>query len=273
MIVLIADDESPIRHLVESMLLKWGYDVIAVTDGREAWEILRKESPPPMAILDRKMPGIDGVTVCRKVRETFMDRPIYLILLTGMGEHDNIVEGLRAGADDYVTKPFDPEELRARIQVGVRVIQLQMTLAERVGQLEEALAHVKQLQGLLPICSLCKKILNDEKQWQQIEMYIAEHSEARFTHGLCPECNERMMNLQLSQFLPQRERLSGNDNDQVLKTQEACKYLKISRPTFAQYIRLGRIRATRAGHGWKVMKSELDRFLRSGDTCKHVGGD
>lgn len=266
MIILIADDERPTRHLLESMLLKWGYDVITVKDGLEAWEILGKEKPPHMAILDWKMPGIDGVTICRKVRETLSDSPVYLILLTGMGEHDNIVEGLRAGADDYVTKPFDAEELHARIQVGVRVIQLQMALAERVGELERALAHVKQLQGLLPICSICKKILNDEKKWQQIETYIAEHSEAQFSHGLCPECNERMMRLQLSQLLPQGAGLSGRDDDEVLKTQEACKYLKISRPTFAQYIRLGRIKATKAGHGWKVMKTELDRFLRSGDS-------
>ncbi len=265
MIVLIADDERPTRHLLESMLHKWGYEVIAVKDGLEAWGTLERKDPPHMAILDWKMPEMDGVTVCRKVREKGKNGPVYLILLTGMGDRDNIVEGLRAGADDYVTKPFDPEELHARIQVGVRVVQLQMALAERVGQLEGALAHVKQLQGLLPICSVCKKILNDEKKWQQIETYIAEHSEAQFSHGLCPECNERMMRLQLSQLLPQGMGRSERDDEEVLKTQEACRYLKISRPTFTQYVRLGRIKATRAGHGWKVMKSELDRFLKSGD--------
>ena len=147
--ILVADDERPTRHLIESMLLKWGYDVIVMKDGEEAWEMLRHEDPPPVAILDWMMPGMDGVTVCRKVREIPTDHPTYLILLTGKGEQESIIEGLRKGADDYVTKPFDPEELRARIQVGVRIVQLQITLAERVGQLEEALVPCETASGTI----------------------------------------------------------------------------------------------------------------------------
>jgi phosphoserine phosphatase RsbU/P len=267
--ILIAEDEQSTRRMLETMLEKWGYDVIAVKDGHEAWAMLKQENPPPIAILDWMMPGLEGVTVCRKAREIQRDHPPYLILLTGRGEIESIVEGLHGGADDYVTKPFDPEELHARIEVGVRMIRMQITLAEKVSLLEEALVHVKRLQGLLPICSLCKKICDDEKRWQQIEMYIAEHSEAQFSHGLCPDCNEKIMKLQISQLIHPGESMLQPENDRVLKTQEACEYLKISRPTFKQYISRGRIQATRAGHGWRVTKSELDRFLRGKE--KNIG--
>jgi len=260
--ILIAEDEQSTRRMLESMLAKWGYDAIAVKDGHEAWVMLKQEDPPPIAILDWMMPGLDGVTVCRKAREIQRDHPPYLILLTARGEVENIVEGLQGGADDYVTKPFDPEELRVRIEVGVRMVRMQIILAERVGQLQEALAHVRRLQGLLPICPLCKKICDDEKRWQQIEMYIAEHSEAQISPELCPDCNEKIMKLQISQLIHPGEVMLQPENDRVLKTQEACEYLKISRPTLIQYIHLGRIKAIRAGHGWRITKSELDRFLR-----------
>ena len=100
----------------------------------------------------------------------------------------DLVTGLNAGADDYVTKPFDPEELRARVQVGVRILTLQKNLAERVEELQAALSNVKQLRGLLPICSYCKRIRGDDQYWQQLEGYIAEHSDAQFSHGICPTC-------------------------------------------------------------------------------------
>ena len=105
--ILIADDDPHTRSLLESMLIRWGYDVVVTENGKEALEILQWDDPPPLAILDRMMPGIDGVTLCRKVRENPGARPNYLILLTGMSDQRDIVEGLRAGADDYVTKSFN----------------------------------------------------------------------------------------------------------------------------------------------------------------------
>jgi len=191
--ILIADDDPQTRHLLESMLTKWGYSVIVARDGNEAWDILNWQDPPFLAILDRKMPGLDGLTLCQRIRALHREEPIYILFLTGMTETEHIIEGLRGGADDYVTKPFFSEELQARLQVGVRMIQLQLTLQDRINALEEALAHIKRLQGLLPICSYCKRICDDQKFWQPIEVYITEHSDAEFSHGVCPECREKIL--------------------------------------------------------------------------------
>ncbi len=126
--------------------------------------------------------------------------PTYVILLTALGGRQNVIQGLHAGADDYITKPFDREELRARLEVGRRIVELQRSLAERVRQLEVALARVKQLQGLVPICSYCKKIRNDRNYWQQLESYLSDHSEAQFSHGICPECYERFVRPELDKL-------------------------------------------------------------------------
>lgn len=130
--------------------------------------------------------------MCRRVRELARPIPPYLILLTAMDRTEDIVAGLQAGADDYIAKPFAPDELRARVQVGARVVALQHGLAARVKALEEALAQVNRLQGLLPICAWCKKVRNDQNYWQQVEIYVAERTDARFSHGICPECREKV---------------------------------------------------------------------------------
>jgi DNA-binding response OmpR family regulator len=112
-------------------------------------------------------------------------------MLTARGERSDLIEGLEAGADDYVNKPFDPSELQARLGVGQRVVELQQVLAERVAELQHALEHVKTLQGVLPICMMCKKIRDDGESWQRLEQYVTDHSEAQFSHSLCPECLEK----------------------------------------------------------------------------------
>jgi DNA-binding response OmpR family regulator len=198
--ILIAEDDAVSRRRLEATLQKWGYEVLAVEDGLAAWEVLQGEMPPPLAILDWMMPGMDGIEVCRKVRERSPSRPLYIIVLTARGSREDVVAGLQAGGDDYVTKPFDREELHARVRVGLRVLQLQMNLADRVRELEEALARVKQLQGLLPICSYCKKIRDDQNYWQQVEGYISEHSEAIFSHGICPDCFEKFVKPELNKL-------------------------------------------------------------------------
>jgi CheY-like chemotaxis protein len=185
---LVADDDRVTAEILSRTLKRWEFDVAVVSNGAEAWDHLRAATVPTLAILDWMMPEMDGPEVCRRVRADLPLANMYLMLLTARETRGDLVTGLNAGADDYVTKPFDPEELRARVQVGVRILTLQKNLAERVEELQAALSNVKQLRGLLPICSYCKRIRGDDQYWQQLEGYIAEHSDAQFSHGICPAC-------------------------------------------------------------------------------------
>ena len=168
----------------------WGYEFVSVNDGHAAWKLLQQAESPKLVLLDWMLPSMDGLEVCRCVRQARVFNPPYIILVTARTGEDDLVEGLGCGADDYVPKPVRPHEL-ARLQTGQRMIDLQTSLARRVRDLEDALHRVKLLQGLLPICMYCKKVRNDEDYWQQVEQYISDHSEARFSHGICPDRFER----------------------------------------------------------------------------------
>jgi response regulator RpfG family c-di-GMP phosphodiesterase len=126
------------------------------------------------------------------VRESQPTVPPYIILLTAMATKENVVKGLEAGANDYLSKPFHRDELRVRVGVGVQMLDLQRALTERVKELEAAFSQVKQLQGMLPICSYCKKIRNDQNYWQRVEGYISDHTNVEFSHGICPDCSVRV---------------------------------------------------------------------------------
>ena len=204
--ILVAEDQAVSRHILAANLRNWGYEVTAVEDGTRAWEVLQAEAAPQLLILDWLMPGMDGIEICRQIRKSPQARPLYLILLTARRGQEDKIRGLQSGADDYITKPFNREELRARVQVGIRVLELQGALAQRVRDLEEALSRVKTLQGLLPICSYCKKIRDDRNYWQQVEGYISDHSEAQFSHGICPECYVRFVQPELDRLHPHNER-------------------------------------------------------------------
>lgn len=186
--LLIAEDDPVTRCLLQR-LLERDYEVVLAADGQEAWNILCQSDGPRLAVLDWQMPGLEGVDICQRARQAPQGGPMYLLLLTATRKTtSDAVLGFDAGADDYLTKPFDAEELRARVGVGRRVLQLQMTLAERVAELEEALTRVRTLQGLLPICAWCKRIRNDRDYWVEVESYLSEHAEVTFTHAICPEC-------------------------------------------------------------------------------------
>jgi DNA-binding response OmpR family regulator len=189
--VLLADDDAALRHGLGVQLQRWGYEPIVCDDGTAAREVLNSASPPPLAILDWSMPGADGVTLCGEIRATPSLGTMYVILLTAHDTLDRMVEGLSGGADEYITKPFDWGVLRARLKTGARIAALQQNLSQRITELQNALTMVKQLSGLLPICSYCKKIRRDGNYWQQLEAYLSEHSEAEFSHGVCPECFEQ----------------------------------------------------------------------------------
>lgn len=188
--ILIAEDDLVSRTVLREVLINWGHEVVEASDGKDAWQILRAAHGPQLALVDWIMPEMDGIDLVRRIREQLADqqRYIYIILLTQKGSKDDIVEGLAAGADDYVVKPFNHDELRARIRSGQRIVDLQSALAESNQSLRDALAEVKKLSGFLPICSSCKKIRDDKGYWRQIEAYIRDHSEAQFSHGICPEC-------------------------------------------------------------------------------------
>lgn len=198
--VLIAEDDPISCSVLQTMLCKWGHEVVVTCDGGAACKALEEKGAPPLAILDWMMPEMDGPDVCRWLRSRPGSDSTYVILLTVKGTKQDIITGLEAGADDYLTKPFDHGELKARLQVGQRILALQAKLADRVKQLETALSWVKQLQGLLPICCYCKKIRDDKNYWQQVECYIAAHSEARFSHGICPECMDSIVKKELSEM-------------------------------------------------------------------------
>jgi CheY-like chemotaxis protein len=189
--ILIAEDEKVTRLRLEKTLSEWGFDVETVVDGQAAWDRLCGENPPRLCLVDWLMPGIEGPELCRRVREKFPEDYFYLIILSAQQGVDNLIEGLSAGADDYVTKPFIGRELRSRIAVGVRVLGLEEMLAKMVRQLETALEDVKQLRGLLPICSYCNKIRNDEDYWEQVDSYVGRHSDVEFSHSICPACYEK----------------------------------------------------------------------------------
>jgi sigma-B regulation protein RsbU (phosphoserine phosphatase) len=190
--VLIADDDAALRHGLRVQIERWGFETVVCEDGASARAVLNGEAPPPLAILDWNMPGADGITLCREIRAVPELSSIYVILLTAHDSLDQMVEGLSGGADEYITKPFDWGLLRARLKIGARIASLQQSLAQRVAELQNALTMVKQLSGLLPICSYCKKIRGDGNYWQQLETYLSEHSEAEFSHGVCPDCYEHV---------------------------------------------------------------------------------
>jgi sigma-B regulation protein RsbU (phosphoserine phosphatase) len=172
--ILIADDDRMSTTMLGRTLAAWNFEVTVADDGAAAWASIIGDNPPGLAIIDWEMPGLDGIELCKRIRATELRAPLYVILLTARtGRHD-LVAGLEAGADDYLTKPFEPDELRARIHVGQRTLAL--------------IGNIKRLTGLLPICSYCKRIRSDHNYWEQVEGYITEHTDAQFTHGICPPC-------------------------------------------------------------------------------------
>jgi DNA-binding response OmpR family regulator len=203
--VLLAEDDPVSRCMLEAALFGWGYEVVAVEDGGRAWELLQGPDAPRLAILDWVMPGLSGIEVCRRLRRHPETQATYALLLTARDAPEDVVAGLESGASDYLTKPFNRQELHARLRVGRRLVELQQSLADRVGQLEAALAQVRVLQGLLPICCYCKKIRDDGNYWLQVEQYLAEHGGVRFTHGICPDCVRSHVEPQLRDLALRRQ--------------------------------------------------------------------
>jgi diguanylate cyclase (GGDEF)-like protein len=146
--ILIAEDEPAIRHLLKVILVKWGYEVVVAQDGNEAFQILLSDDAPQLTILDWKMPGMEGIEICRRIRELEDESYAYLILLTSQQGDEDLVIGMEAGADDYITKPFKHNELRVRLRAGRRIIELQNALLAAREILHAKATH-DSLTGLL----------------------------------------------------------------------------------------------------------------------------
>lgn len=195
--VLVADDDPLHCMMMEKMLAPLGLDVETHFDGDAALAAILSSVPPHVAVIDWNMPGLDGIQLCRQAKRGKKQARTHLLMLTGRDDRADIVAALEAGADDYLAKPAYKDELRARILNGVRLVDLQLALERRVAELEEALHNVKVLQGLLPICSYCKSVRSDDNYWQKVEAYLCEHSELRFSHGICPSCFDTIVEPQL----------------------------------------------------------------------------
>jgi DNA-binding response OmpR family regulator len=181
--VLVADDDPVICFRLEHLLSHWGHDAVVVGDGVSACEQLESAAGPPMGIVDWMLPGMDGLEVCSRARAARPANPPYWIMLTAKTARQEKLTGLRDGADGFLTKPYD-DELHAHLNVGERIVRLQQGLADQVAKLQDALAQVRTLRGLLPICVYCKKVRADEAYWQQVEAYVASRSDAEFTHTI-----------------------------------------------------------------------------------------
>lgn len=188
--VLLAEDEPVTRRLLEAQMTRFGFDVTSVPDGLRAWEALQNADAPSLVVLDWNMPGLDGPDVCRKIRESTRSGYTYMLLVTARNAKSDVVQGLSAGADDFISKPVDPDELHARLKTGERIVRLEHTLATQVKELQAASEHVRELQGMIPICMHCKRIRNQSQIWEKVETYIETRSEAKFSHALCSECLE-----------------------------------------------------------------------------------
>ncbi|HZS34239.1 MAG TPA: response regulator transcription factor [Methylomirabilota bacterium] len=181
--VLIADDDAVSRLHLQRVLTKLGHEVVETSDGQETWERFQAE-PTPVVILDWIMPRVDGLEVCRMIRAEHRPRYTYVIMLTVLGGRGSYLEGMEAGADDFMTKPFDVDQLMARLRVAERILGLQ--------------AELRQLEGLLPICSYCRRIRDARSSWMTLERYVASRTETEFTHGICEDCYATQVKPQLA---------------------------------------------------------------------------
>jgi len=227
---ILAVDDTPVNlHLLKTLLSVQGYTVQSAPNGKYALQYLRDQSCdlPDLILLDIRMPEPDGYKVCRELKNEERTRDIPIIFISAINDTLDKVKAFSLGAVDYITKPFQPDEVISRIRTHLSLrrmhedlrkknLELEKEIAQRkeveqalhrqsqelrksleerdhlISELQNALAQIKTLSGLLPICAGCKKIRNDHGYWEQIEVYIREHADVSFTHGICPECKLRL---------------------------------------------------------------------------------
>jgi len=186
-VVLIVDDTPLNLQIIADTLSAKGLHVVIAENGEQALAIVEKILPD-IILMDVVMPGIDGFETCQRLKMNENTKAIPVIFMTALDDTKHVMRGFDVGGVDYIGKPLRLKEVLARVETHLWLRYIQTQLEAQNAQLQEALANVKTLKGLLPICANCKKIRDDQGYWNQIEAYIEEHSDALFTHGLCPEC-------------------------------------------------------------------------------------
>lgn len=177
--ILIVEDDPISARILEATLSRLGYEPVIAGDGAEGWEKFNRE-PVRLVVSDWMMPGMDGLGLCEKVRARSQTPYTYFILLTAnRTSPENYALATAAGVDDFLTKPMDREAIRMRLAVAERILNYT--------------SEIRQLRELIPICSYCRKVRNEEDYWEQVETYIQKETGSRFSHGACPRCCEREM--------------------------------------------------------------------------------
>jgi DNA-binding response OmpR family regulator len=180
--VLVVDDDPVSSAQFGALARAAGYNVSLAQNGRDAWDLLQI-ARVPIVISDWYMPEMDGPELCRRIRARTREPYVYFILVTSRGGKQQYLAGMEAGADDFIAKPVDPDELRARLTVAERILGLRQEL--------------QQLEVLLPICSYCKRIRNEREEWESLDRYLERRFDAQLSHGICPECYAKYMQPQL----------------------------------------------------------------------------
>lgn len=201
--VLIVDDTTTNIQVLNEILQNEfrTYFALSGSEALEKAEALR----PDLILLDVMMPGMDGFEVCRTLKKDPQLAAIPVIFITALGQAEQESQGLAMGAADYVTKPFNPELVLLRVRNHMELKWQRDLLEKRNRELEEALARVKVLSGIIPICSACKKIRDDHGYWNQLESFIREHSDAEFTHGICPSCARQLYPEEYKRMFPDED--------------------------------------------------------------------
>jgi DNA-binding response OmpR family regulator len=190
--ILVVDDDPSVRFATVRLLAKAGYSVAEAETGTEGLRLIH-ETHPDLVLLDVILPDMDGYAVCRKIKTDQNLKDTYVLMASGARTaSDEQAEGLEIGADGYIARPIPNRELLARIQSICRIILAERERDRVIDELQLALATIKTLRKMLPICASCKKIRDDTGYWQALELYFKKHSDVQFTHGICPECEQRL---------------------------------------------------------------------------------
>lgn len=186
--VLVAADDPIIRHALTSYLGSWNCEIVIVFDDKELLHLLELENRPSLLIIDGAIEGMDADAICRHIRLSSRTVRPYIILISHDDAGERNVFDPESGPDDLLNNPFTKSEFHARVSAGMRIIGLQTALSSLVLDLRQATTRIQKLNGLLPICSHCKKIRDDRGYWNEVEKYISDHSDAEFSHAICPGC-------------------------------------------------------------------------------------